>query len=129
MADLISSIAEHKDLPEDDQKKAGQAVAGSMGDEHNDFVKIIARMITNKEIDAFFPETFFKKDIYDKLNEESKAKVDQATVNVADMLRHIAEFYLSKQTPDESPQLQNMIDQLWQMKERVETEHGDVYKF
>ncbi|MEK7591153.1 MAG: hypothetical protein AAB489_03020 [Patescibacteria group bacterium] len=55
--------------------------------------------------------------------------VDFATVNIADLLRHIAKFYLLKQTPDESPHLMTMINQLFRMKERVEKKYGDVYKF
>ena len=50
------------------------------------------------------------------------------TVNIADLLRHIAKFYLLKQTPDESPHHDH--DQpAFRMKERVEKKYGDVYKF
>jgi methylaspartate ammonia-lyase len=129
MADLASLYDEHKDLSDADAIKAGKAAGGAMGDEHTNFVKLISGMITSGEINPFQPETFFHMDVYNALSEESKQKVDLATINIADQLRHVADFYLSKQTPDASPQLQTMIEQLWQMKERVESVHGDVYKF
>ena len=129
MTDLTSLYDEHKDLSDADATKAGKAIGGTMGDEYTEFVKLISGMITSEEINPHIPETFFHKDVYDALSQESKQKVDLATMNVADLLRHVAEFYLSKQTPDAGPQLQNMIEQLMQMKERVERVYGDVYKF
>ncbi len=129
MTDLSSLYDEHKDLSDADAAKAGKAIAGSMGDEQTSFVKLISELITTEQINPFQPETFFHKDIYDALPTESKQQVDLATMNIADLLRHVADFYLSKETPNASPQLENMIEQLWVMKERVEKQYGDVYKF
>ncbi len=129
MDDFATLIDEHKDLPEEDQKKAGEAIAGDMGDEHKNFAKLLVKMLQEKEIDAFAPQTFLNQPVYDALDSELKAKVDLAMLNMADFVRHIADFFLSKKTPDESPQLQTMIEQLWQMKERIEKECGDVFKF
>ena len=99
-----------------------------MNPEHYEFLKLVAKLMQENAIDLYKPETFFT-DAYTNLDATAKAKVDRASVNIADLLRHTADFYLSKQTPDESPQLMTMIDQLVQMKKRVEDEHGDVYKF
>lgn len=129
MADFKSLYDEHKDLSQEEQKRVGQAVPGAMGDEHTEFVKLIAKMITSGEINVYAPETFYKDGAYEALKEEARAQVDIAMVNIADLLRHVAEFYLSKKTPDASPQLQQMIEELWQMKERVEKKHGDILKF
>ncbi len=129
MTDLASLMGQHKDLSEEDQKKAGQAIAGKMEPRHYDFLKALTAMLKEEKINIHNPETFFKKETYDELDAGARSKVDLATVNIADLLRHIAEFYLSKKTPDESPQLQTMIEQLWTMKERVEKQYGDVYIF
>lgn len=128
MADMKSLYDEHADLSEADQKKAGKAIAGSMGHEHTEFVKLVCDMLTKKEIDPALPETLLNKDVFAQLSEEAKSAVELALVNIVDQLRHVAEFYLSKETPDASPQLQNMIEQLWHMKERVEMRYGDVFK-
>ena len=129
MADFLHAITAHQDLSEEAQKKAGQAIPGSMTDEHENFVKLILSMLDKKEIDVNTPDSFLKMEHYNVLSEEKKAKVDVAKLNIADQLRHIVSFRLSKQTPDSAPQLETMIDYLWQMKERVEKEHGDVFKF
>lgn len=126
--DFHSILEKHKDLPEDAQKKAGQAIAGNMDEEHRNFVKTITRMIDAEEISVTDPKTFLTPQ-YDKLDDEGKRKVDIANINIADLLRHIADFYTSKKTPDESPHLQTMIEQLWAMKQRVELAKGDVFKF
>lgn len=129
MADIASLYDEHKDLPEDRQKKAGQAVAGPMGDEHMSFVKTISRMITDGEINVYEISTLYKAGAYDGLKPEEREQVDFLMVNIASLLRHIADFYLSKKTPDSSLQLEQMIEELWQMKARLEEKYGDVLKF
>lgn len=128
MADFSASIRQHKDLPEDAQKKAGQAISGKMNPEHYEFLKLITSLLKSQKLNVHATASFFKEE-YSKLTETDKSKVDLATLNIADLLRHIADFYLSKKTPDESPQLMTMIDQLLQMKKRVESKYGDVYIF
>ena len=128
MADFSAAIRQHKDLPEDAQKKAGQAISGKMNPEHYEFLKLVTGLLKSEKLNVYKTQTFFQE-AYTKLDEQKKAQVDLATVNIADLLRHIADFYLSTQTPDESPQLMTMIDQLLQMKKRVESKYGDVYIF
>jgi methylaspartate ammonia-lyase len=129
MDDLTSLYSQHANLPEAKQVQAGKAIPGTMGDDHTEFVQLIAKMIKDKTIDVHQPETFLHKDVFDALDEISRSKVEQAMVNIADQLRHVADFYLSKETPDSAPQLQTMIEHLWQMKDRVEKEFGDVFIF
>ncbi len=128
MKDFMSTIQGQPELSEEQQKKVGQSVGGKMGDEHEKFVQTILRMLDNHEIDVTKPETFLKLEVYNRLDEGWRGKVDLALVNIASMLNHIVEFRLSKKTPDESPELQSMIEHLWQMKQRIEETH-DVFKF
>jgi len=129
MDDFIALAETHADVPDEELKKAGQAIGGPMGAEHTEFVKMITKLITEGTIDFHQPETILNRPVYDVLDEAHRSQVDQAMVNIADMLRHITEFYVSKQTPDSSPQLETMIEQLWLMKNKVEAEHGDVFIF
>lgn len=128
MPDFTTAIAVHTDISDADQKKAGQAIAGKMSDKHEAFMREVLRLIDAKEIDVADPQSFLKKDVYDALSEEWRNKVDASLPNIADQLRHIVDFRVSKKTPDESPQLQTMISHLWQMKQRIE-DHHDVFKF
>lgn len=67
-------------------------------------------------------------DIYNTLDEAWQDKADLSLQNIAGQVRIIAEFMASKETPDESPQLQTMVEQLWQSKQQIE-KHHDVFKF
>lgn len=128
MADYRSTMAKSADLSEDDQKKAGQAIGGDMGEEFKVFVENVSKMLESGEIDVTTPESFLNLPIYEKLDTEWKTKTDAIIFNMATLLTHIHDFYRSKQTPDACPQLETMIKQLWEMKQRIEV-HADVFKF
>ncbi len=129
MADMQSLYDEHKHLPEEAQKKAGKPATGGMGDEHETFLETVLELLKSKSIDPADPKTFLNQHVYDALVQKDKDTIDLALMNLAGMLTHIVEFRLSKDTPDSSPQLQTMIDGLWQTKSRIEEKAGDVFKF
>ncbi len=129
MADFSSLYEQHKDLTPEEQKRAGQAIAGAMGDAQTAFVKEVSRMVQAGEINVYKPETFYKPGVYEKLNAADRGQADLAMINIADLLRHVTDFYISKKTPDASPHLEQMIESLWQMKDRFEQKHGKILKF
>ena len=128
MADITHLAKKHQNLSEDDQKKAGQAIAGKMTKEHEDFLKLLITLLDEKQISSSDPQSFIKREVYDTMPQDWKGKVDVALRNIGDQIRHIEEFFRSKKTPNESPQLQTMISHLWQMKQRIEEKY-DVFKF
>jgi hypothetical protein len=128
MPDFVKAIEEHKNLSEDAQKKAGKAIAGKMDPKVEEFLQTLLKLLEEKKIDTTNPESFINKDIYDTMPQEWKGKTDMALLNIAHQIEDIEQFYKSKQTPNESPQLQNMIETLWLMKERIEEDY-DVFKF
>lgn len=128
MVDFTQTIRQSSALSEAQQRKVGQPVAAKMTTEHEDFIKTILALIERKEIDLQTLESFLKMEVYNALDDAWKAKVDIALVNIANLLTHIVEFRKSKFTPDESPELESMIEHLWQMKQRIE-ETYDVFKF
>ena len=128
MSDFAAQMATTVNISEDQQKKAGKPIGGDMDDKHKNFCTTINKLFESGAIDATKPETFLNQDIYKELDQEWQAKTDLSMVNIATLLNHIYGFYKSKQTPDACPQLQTMIDQLWEMKQRIEI-HADVFKF
>lgn len=128
MTDFGSLMQNPASLPEDEQRKAGQAIGGQMDTKYESFLKDLIGLLDRKEITASDPQSMLKHEIYDALDEQWKDKVDLALVNVADQVRLIENFYRSKETPNESPHLQTMIEHLWVMKQRIEETH-DVFKF
>ncbi len=129
MADFATQITQQTSLTEEQQKKAGQPLAGDMDDEHKNFVKKVSQLLESGAIDITKPESFLNKDVYDAMDEQWQGKTDLALMNMSTLLEHIYGFYKSKQTPDASPQLANMIEQLWEMKQRIESHGYDVFKF
>jgi hypothetical protein len=129
MANFHQTIAAHtKDLSDDAHRSAGAPTAGSMDQKHKDFLKLIIGLIESGDIDPYDQNTFIKEGVYDSLSEEWREKVDLSLINMANQLRLLYEFYKSKETPEESPQLQVMVEHLWAMVQRIE-DHHDVFKF
>ncbi len=128
MTDLHAAIEEHKDLPEDKQKQAGQAIEGPMSQQSQDFLQTVLALIKDGKIDPLNTQTFMKVKVYESLDPEWKAKTDLAIVNISSQLQRIKEFYESDKTPNSSPHLEQMIAELWQMKERIEVK-ADVFVF
>lgn len=129
MADFAAAIKEYKNLSEEAQKKAGQATGSDMDEKHKQFLADLIGMLDRKEMDASVPSSLLKQENYAKLGEEAKDSVDYSLHNLADELRHIEWYFRSKTTPNASPQLQTMIEHLWDVKSRLEEKHGDVLKF
>lgn len=129
MADLHSLYDEHKNLPEEAQKQAGKPAAGAMSGEHERFLETVLNLLKSKDIDPANPKTFLNAHVYDALPQTDKDSIDLSLINLAGILTHVLEFRLSRETPDSSPQLQTMIEQLWQTKSRIEEKAGDVFKF
>ena len=128
MPDMTALAAQYKDLPEDEQKKAGQAIAGKMDPKHEEFLKMLIKLVDEKQIDTSKPETFINQSVYDSMPQEWKGKTDMALINIAQQIDRIVDFFKSTETPNESPQLQTMIESLWLMKQRIEDTY-DVFKF
>lgn len=128
MADFLQQMADAPELSAKAQKEMGKAEPGKIGDGHRAFLQNLLSLIDAGTIDPVKPETFLHKEKYDTLPQKRKAKVDVSMMNIASEIQHITEFHRSKHTPDESPQLQTMIDHLWDMLERLE-EVRSVYVF
>lgn len=130
MTDYLATIAQGQKtgVSAADQKKMGEAAAAPMDDKQNVFLQTILSLIDKGEIDVYKPQTFLNHEVYDKLDQAWRDKTDLALMNIANLLQSIYLFRVSKQTPDESPILSQMIEELWQMKQRIEETH-DVFKF
>jgi hypothetical protein len=129
MADFITAINTHQTLSIEAQKQAGKAAGDDMDEQHKTFLAKLIAMIDAKEIDVRVPQSFLNQAVYDSLDELSRGKIDLSLINMADQVRGIEWFFRSKTTPNASPELQTMIEHLWQMKSRVEIQYGDVLKF
>ena len=128
MSDFAKTIASAGDLSKKKQTQAGTPVSGAMDPKYQEFLAVLTDLLERGEIDPYEPQSFLKPDVYASLSDDWKEKADLALINLANQVRQIQTFLVSKDTPDESPQLETMVEQLWEMKQRIE-EHHDVFKF
>lgn len=122
------AIAKHANLSEKKQREIAKATEAKMTKKHTDFLKDLLKLIDTKKIDPMDPQSFINRKTYDAMPQEWKGKTDLALVNIAHQIQQIDEFYKDDATPTASPELENMIEHLWQMKQRIE-ETYDVFKF
>lgn len=125
---FAQKVAHAQDLPIEEQQHAGTPLTGAMDPKLEKFLHELIKLIDEKQIDPYVPDSFLNKEIYEKLPENLQGKIDLALVNMVDLVRKIEEYYRSQATPNECPQYENMLASLLQMKERLE-EHHDVFKF
>ncbi len=121
-------IEEHKEkeITSDMQERLNKPLEKEVKPKYRDYLKFILDLIERKEIDLYRPDTFINKDIYNDLRPEIKSKADITLVNITNMVRQLN--YLYEKGEENSFQLENLVDNIWYTKERIEQVHGDVYK-
>ncbi len=125
MPDLEKLASAHADLPEAAQVKAGEPLAGKLDAEHARFLETLTELLDGGSIDTYQPQTFLKPDVYGALDEEWQDKVTLTLQNLAGLIRQIDDL---RKQPGEHAHMENLVEQLWQMKQRIE-EHHDVFVF
>ncbi len=92
---------------------------------HEDFLKALIHKIESGELDPHDPETLYNRAVYDQLSEEQQEKASLTAVNLMSMIRHIESLWKLDQSA--TFQIQNMVENVFQMKAKFEGEYGDVY--
>lgn len=116
-----------KDLPLKEQQELGKPRPTNFADEHAHFLTTIIGLIDAGTIDTKFPMTFVHKEVYKGLSDDWKAKTDLAIPNIASLLERIMDLH-ARPEKNESVEMKNLIETLWQAKQRIE-EKADVFVF
>lgn len=126
---FAKAIQEHdgRDLPAGRQRQLGKPQETTLAAEHAAFLKTVIALIDSGKIDTKFPQTFIHAEVYENLSPTWKAKVDRAIPNVSTFLECIMDLH-ARPEKDESFEMKNLIELLWQAKERIE-QHADVFVF
>ena|SRR3989344_2215130 len=125
----LQSVEQHsgKDLPSGTEQTLGKPRAASFQDEHTRFLATVVKLIDAGKIDTKNPGSFIKADVYAGLSADWQKRVDLTTPNIITLLEHIMDLHLRPEK-DESFEMKNLIETLWQAKQRIE-EHVDVFIF
>lgn len=126
---FVKAIKKHsgKDPTESDQKDLGKPQGTALADEHANFLQTVLKLIDDGKIDLVNPQSVFNQDVYEGLSDELKAKTDQTLPNIISLLERIMDLH-SRPEENESMEMKNLIETLWQAKQRIE-EHADVFIF
>lgn len=126
---LVEEIEKVKstELSIDQQEELGEPLhdSSAVSGDQKEYFEMIIGMIEKKEIDVFRPESLLNKAHYDSLDEMARGKIDLTTPNLCNYLQQIQ--HLLEKEGAESFQMANLVETVWQIKERIENEYGDVY--
>lgn len=124
----IQEEEKKEDLSEQEQLKLGQPLEDdkAVSDKHENYFKMVIKLIEHNEIDVFTPESLLHPDVYNALDDEAKGQVDLTTPNLCNYLQQIQTLW--DKDHEQSYQMSNLIDSVWQTTEAIEKKYGDVYK-
>jgi hypothetical protein len=127
MSELANSIAKHTNVTQEEHIAAGQPVTGTVGSDHKEFLEVLFSLLASGEVDPYKPSSMLKTDVYDSLTEEKQDAVDMELQSICNQVRLIDNFRKGG-CDATSIHFQTMVEQLWQMVDRIEIEN-DVFKF
>jgi len=92
---------------------------------HEEFLKMLIQTLETGKLETHKPETLYNKAIYEALPEEKQEKASLTAINLMSTIRQIESLWKIDKSP--SFQIQNLVETVFQMKSKFESEHGDVY--
>src|SRR3989338_3500418 len=125
LAKFLKKGAKEPSLAE--QQQLGVPQATHLDEVHTAFLTEVLALLDQKKIDTQRPETFIHQSVYDGLSPEWKSKVDMVVPNIISLLGRIMDLHARPEN-DASHEMKNLVDTLWQAKERIES-HADVFVF
>ncbi|MFA6528201.1 MAG: hypothetical protein WCT46_01530 [Candidatus Gracilibacteria bacterium] len=99
-----------------------------LGQDDLALAELIAKLVDDKKINLYRSDTLLNTDIYEKLDDAKKMKIDKMAFNMLATVRDIYNYYKSAYS-NNSYQFENMLHKFRLLKEETEKECGDVYIF
>lgn len=115
-------------IAEETQKIVNTPVEDPQGLGQDDLAlaELIAKLVEENKINLYRPSSLLNQDVYDKLDDTKKAKIDKMSFNMLTTVRDIYNYYKSAYS-NNSYQFENMLHKFRLLKEETEKECGDVY--
>ena len=99
-----------------------------LGTDDASLAELISKLVDDGKINLYRPSSLLNQDVYDKLDDAKKAKIDKMSFNMLTTVRDIYNYYKSAYS-NNSYQFENMLHKFRILKEETEAECGDVYIF
>lgn len=110
---------------EETQKNLNTPLKHGGTSENKDFLEMLVKLVNEGKIDLYKPSCLINHEVYDKLDQASKAKADYESVTLLASIREIKGLYDAGHA--ETYQIDNLVEGLRLAKERLETEGGDLF--
>lgn len=126
MEDIIKQYEDHQ-VDDKTQQELNEPLKDQTGFNkgHEEFLKMLIKLLEDGILDPHKPATLYNRAIYDKLSEEEQEKTDLTAINLMSLIRQIESLWKLDQSA--SFQIQNLVESVFQMKSKFETQYGDVY--
>ncbi|MDH5597456.1 MAG: hypothetical protein OEY44_05080 [Candidatus Peregrinibacteria bacterium] len=126
MKDLLEKYKDHV-VPAKTQQQLNEPLKDQTGFNagHEDFLKNLITKLESGELDPHNIETLYNRAVYDKLSEGEQEQTSLTAVNLMSFIRQIQQLWQIDQSA--TFQIQNLVENVFQMKSKFEEKHGDVY--
>ena len=119
-------MSDSHDLSTEEQIALGiPALVEQLNDaEIQEYLSLLEKKMEQHAINLFTPSTLINKDIYLKLTELQQGRVDFSCMNLVHLLRQVKQ--LQERNEATSAQMENLVQTIFQYKNKLENEMGDV---
>jgi hypothetical protein len=124
---FIANVRKHsgKDIPANMQERLNVPPQSALPKEQKEYYRSILNLVTKRVINLYSIASIVHQDIYASLPEKAQGEVDLAGTNILQLLRYLAD--LASKGYHETLQMKHLVDHIWQIKEKVEQQYGDVF--
>ena len=113
------------DISDSKQKQLNTPLKAGPSRDHEHYFEFLYDLLTKQKIELVTIQSIIKKEPYKKLSHEQEGSVDLAAANILHFLRQLHQLF--DQNQQRTHQAMQLVEHIWQIKDRVEKEHGDVF--
>jgi len=114
-----------KEIPANMQKRLNVPLTSVLPKEQKEYYQMIVDLVTQQKINLYTIRSIIRPQLYASLAQQAQGKVDLAASNILHLLRHLAD--LAAQGYHETLQMKHLVEHIWQIKENIEQQYGDVF--
>lgn len=124
---FYQKVVQHQDknISNRKQKKLNKPLKGDPSEDHHQYFEFLYNLLEEKKIDLTGIQSIIHQDRYNELSHEQEGKVDMEATNLLHFLRRLHD--LLSRDHHKTHQACQLVEHIWQVKERVEEKYGNVF--
>ena len=113
------------DQDDQTQKRLNEPLKHDGNSKNKDFLETVVKLVNEGKIQIYKPDSLINHEVYDKLDQAAKGKVDYEAMNLLMVIREIKGLYDAGYK--DTYQIDNLVEKLRVTKERLEIQGGDLF--